>query len=86
MDREKALHRVAHMLKLACDERTPLGEREAATARVRALQERWRFTLAEIRLALARRRSEEHPRPAAPPRRAGPVVGRAFVVVHVGVY
>jgi hypothetical protein len=46
--REKALVKFCKMLRIANDERTPEGEREAAKARIDALAERWRFTDVEI--------------------------------------
>jgi hypothetical protein len=46
--REKALVKFCKMLRMANDERTPEGEREAAKARVDALVERWSFTDVEI--------------------------------------
>lgn len=46
--REKALVKFCKMLRIANDERSPEGEREAAKARVDALVERWRFTDVEI--------------------------------------
>ena len=46
--REKTLVRFCKMLRIANDERTPEGERAAATARLDTLLERWEFTDIEI--------------------------------------
>jgi hypothetical protein len=46
--RDKVLIKFCKMLRIVNDERTPEGERQAATARLDALLERWQFTDIEI--------------------------------------
>jgi hypothetical protein len=46
--REKVLVKFCKMLRIANDERTPEGERTAATARLDVLLARWSFTDVEI--------------------------------------
>jgi hypothetical protein len=58
--REKALVKLCKMQRLAGDDRTPDGERAAATARAEALITRYEFTTDEIAKAKLREaRSEE---------------------------
>jgi hypothetical protein len=57
--REKALVKFCKMLRIVNDERTPEGERQAATARLDALLERWAFTDREIAGELQREASAE---------------------------
>ena len=57
--REKALVKFCKMLRIVNDERTPEGERHAATARLDALLERWSFTDVEIARGLQLEASAE---------------------------
>lgn len=52
--RDKVLVKFCKMLRIATDERTPDGERQAAEARLDALLERWAFTDVEIATAMQR--------------------------------
>ena len=90
--REKALKRLGTLLRLAHDERSPEGEREAAKRRCLAIQERWEFTPEELtgrirkdqeaeRPDLARRRRAEEILRA---RRAAAMAARSSHLIFVG--
>lgn len=95
--REKALKRLGTLLRLAQDERSPEGEREAAKLRCDAIQKRWEFTSRELATQIQQDREDREPAHMRRRRRAEAVMraqraaamsaqqqAAAFRVVFVG--
>jgi hypothetical protein len=71
--RQKALDKAAQMLRLARDERSPAGERQAARSRIHALCRRHGFLGDEVEAALDAQLAADTPQPRQPP--PAPVFG-----------